>query len=66
MFDSTCAGALAAVLVGAATLGSSLRCGATLLAFFFASSALTRYAEDRKDLDEEFKPGGQRDWKQVP
>lgn len=58
-------GALAAVLVGTATLGASLRCGATLLSFFLASSALTRYAEDRKDLDEEFKPGGQRDWMQV-
>lgn len=53
------------MLVGTATLGASLRCGATLLSFFLASSALTRYAEDRKDLDEEFKPGGQRDWKQV-
>ncbi len=51
--------------MGGATLGASLRCGATLLAFFFASSKLTRYAEVRKDNDESFKVGGQRDWKQV-
>lgn len=51
--------------MGTANLGSSLRCGATLLGFFFASSKLTRYAEDRKDNDEDFKPGGQRNWKQA-
>ena len=59
-------GALAAAAMGGCTLAASLRCGGTLLAFFFASSKLTRYAEERKDLDEAFKPGGQRDFKQVP
>lgn len=59
------AGAVAAAVVGTVILGTSLRCGAALLAFFFASSKLTQYAEDRKDNDEEFKKGGQRDWRQV-
>lgn len=58
-------GAVAATVIGGATLGSSLRCGAALFAFFFASSALTRYAEEEKDNDEAFKAGGQRNWKQV-
>lgn len=58
-------GAVAATVVGGAILGSSLRCGAALLAFFFASSKLTRYAEEEKDNDEEFKAGGQRNWQQV-
>lgn len=58
-------GAIAAAAVGCVTLGSSLRCGATLLAFFFSSSTLTRYAEEEKDNDEAFKAGGQRDWQQV-
>lgn len=58
-------GAIAAAAVGCATLGSSLRCGTTLFAFFFASSKLTRYAEEEKDNDEAFKVGGQRNWQQV-
>lgn len=58
-------GALAAVAVGSVTLGSSFRCGLVLLAFFFASSALTRFGEDNKDVEEDFKRGGQRNWVQV-
>ncbi len=60
-----CAGAIAAVFVGAATLGSSLRAGATLLAFYVSSSKLTTLKEELKDVDEEFKKGGQRNWVQV-
>ena len=59
------AGALAAAAVGAATLAASLRCGATLLAFYAASSRLTAYREQAKAVDDDFKPGGQRDWVQV-
>lgn len=58
-------GALAALAVGAGTLGASYRGGVTLLAFFFASSLLTRLGDEEKAVDEEHKAGGQRDWKQV-
>eukprot|EP00195_Chlamydomonas_chlamydogama_P001436 CAMPEP_0202920566 /NCGR_PEP_ID=MMETSP1392-20130828/76920_1 /ASSEMBLY_ACC=CAM_ASM_000868 /TAXON_ID=225041 /ORGANISM="Chlamydomonas chlamydogama, Strain SAG 11-48b" /LENGTH=573 /DNA_ID=CAMNT_0049614069 /DNA_START=234 /DNA_END=1955 /DNA_ORIENTATION=+ len=59
-------GALAAAFVGAATLGCSLRMGATLLAFFFSSSKLTQYKEELKEgLEEGSKKGGQRNWVQV-
>jgi uncharacterized membrane protein len=60
-----CSGALAAVAVGATTLGASLRAGATLLAFYLSSSKLTRLLEERKATDEGFKRGGQRDWVQA-
>ena len=53
-------------MVGTATLAASMRCGATLLAFYFASSRLTAYKEQKKAVEENFKPGGQRDWMQVP
>ena len=59
------AGAIAAVIVGAATLGCSLRAGATLLAFYMSSSKLTTLKEELKEVDDEFKKGGQRDWVQV-
>ena len=58
-------GAIAAAMVGVATLGCSLRFGATLLAFYFSSSKLTQYKEELKDLDDHAKKGGQRDWVQV-
>ena len=61
-----CAGAKAAALVGGATFSASFRAAAVLLTFFYTSSKLTRYCEDRKLDDESFKKGGQRDWKQVP
>ena len=46
--------------------GIPYRCTVVLLAFFFASSAITRIGEHLKDIDDEHKAGGQRDWKQVP
>ena len=59
-------GAVAAAVVGLATLGCSLRLGATLLAFFFASSKLTHFKEEVKAaLEEGAKRGGRRDWRQV-
>lgn len=59
-------GAAAAAVVGLATLGCSLRFGATLLAFYFSSSKLTQYKEHVKVvLDDHAKKGGQRDWLQV-
>ena len=59
-------GCVAALVVGAGTLGCSLRLGATLLAFFFSSSKLTQYKEEVKEgLDDAARAGGQRDWKQV-
>lgn len=59
-------GAVAAAVVGLATLGCSLRLGATLLTFFFASSKLTQFKEELKEgIEEGAKRGGQRDWKQV-
>jgi hypothetical protein len=56
---------VAAAAVGAATLAASLRCGATLLAFYAASSRLTAFREQAKAVDDSFKPGGQRDAVQV-
>ena len=59
------AGALAAMLVGASSLACSWRMGITLLAFFGASSRLTHFREELKDVDESHRSGGQRDWQQV-
>lgn len=58
-------GALAALFVGATTLGSSLRAGITLISFYLSSSKLTRLKEELKEVDDEFKKGGQRNWVQV-
>ena len=52
-------------MVGGGTLAASWRCGATLLAFYTSSSRLTALAEERKETDDAFKAGGQRDWKQA-
>ncbi len=56
---------MAACFVGAATLTTSLRIGLALLAFYYTSSKLTAFKEEMKDVDEHFKKGGQRDWRQV-
>lgn len=53
------------MFVGSVTLASSLRAGATLMAFYLSSSKLTRLKEEKKEVDEEFKKGGQRNWVQV-
>ncbi|PRW20879.1 Transmembrane 19 [Chlorella sorokiniana] len=58
-------GAMAALLLGAGTLAASCRGGLLLLAFFFASSKITQFGEEQKDVDEDHKKGGQRDWQQV-
>ena len=52
--------------MGGATFSASFRAASVLLTFFYTSSKLTTYCEDRKLEDESFKKGGQRDWKQVP
>ena len=51
--------------MGATTLGSSLRAGITLISFYLSSSKLTRLKEELKEVDDEFKKGGQRNWVQV-
>ena len=58
-------GALAAAFVGALTIGYTFRGGCVLLAFYLSSSKLTRFKEELKAVDLEFKAGGQRDYKQV-
>lgn len=59
-------GSLAAVGIGFATLSSSFRSGIILLSFFFLSSAFTRLGEEEKsDIDDQHRKGGQRDWVQV-
>ncbi len=58
-------GAIAAVVVGWSTLSSSFRAGLVLLGFFYASSALTRFGDEEKDVEEGHKKGGQRNWVQV-
>ncbi|KAJ6842579.1 protein PGR-like [Iris pallida] len=59
-------GAMAGFLVMLIHLSSGFRFGALLLAFFFSSSKLTRLGEERKrNIDDDFKEGGQRNWIQV-
>lgn len=64
--DYSGSGGFAAWLVGFGSLAVSLRCGVTLLAFFFSSSKLTRWKEGVKArIEVDHKRGGQRDWRQV-
>ena len=60
-----CTGGVAAAFVGAGTFVASFRASLVLLAFYWTSSKMTAYCEDRKSEDEDFKAGGQRNWKQV-
>ena len=52
-------------MVGTTVQASSLRCAAVLMAFFFSSAKLTVFKEHLKSGAEDFKKGGQRDWRQV-
>ena len=63
--EMVCAGAMAAMAVGAGCMCPSLRLGMTLLAFFGYSSRLTSFKEELKDVDDQHRQGGQRDWRQV-
>ena len=56
---------MTAAVAGACTIGCSWRVGITLLAFFGASSRLTHFRMELKDVDESHRAGGQRDWQQV-
>ncbi|BBN13230.1 hypothetical protein MPTK1_6g01860 [Marchantia polymorpha subsp. ruderalis] len=59
-------GALAGFVVLTATLMAGPRFGAIILAFFFSSSTLTKVkADEKKNIEEDHKEGGQRDWSQV-
>lgn len=53
------------MFAGTSSLACSWRMGITLLAFFGASSRLTQFREELKDVDESHRTGGQRNWQQV-
>ncbi|KAA3476966.1 VTE6-related protein [Gossypium australe] len=56
-------GAVAGFLVMTIHFAVGYRFGAMLLAFFFTSSMLTKVGEDKKrQVDADFKEGGQRNW----
>lgn len=59
-------GALAGFIVMSIHISFSYRFGAMLLVFFFTSSKLTKIGEERKkQVEDGFKEGGQRNWIQV-
>ncbi|XWS26911.1 hypothetical protein CRYUN_Cryun26dG0070800 [Craigia yunnanensis] len=59
-------GALAGFIVMTIHFAVGYRFGAMLLAFFFSSSKLTKVGEEKKrQVDADFKEGGQRNWIQV-
>ncbi|OMO57993.1 hypothetical protein COLO4_34948 [Corchorus olitorius] len=59
-------GALSGVIVMAIHFAVGYRFGAMLLAFFISSSKLTKVGEEKKrQVDADFKEGGQRNWIQV-
>ncbi|RHZ21999.1 hypothetical protein DYB26_015572 [Aphanomyces astaci] len=59
-------GAFSAVIVGTASMACGYRFGLLLLAFYFSSTKLTHYKEERKaTLDASVKAGGQRSSIQV-
>ena len=64
-FFCTTAGAISAAVVGACTFIASFRASIVLLTFYWTSSKLTAFCEDRKSADEDFKAGGQRNWIQA-
>ncbi|XP_059634999.1 protein PGR [Cornus florida] len=59
-------GAFTGFVVMAIHIGVNYRIGAMLLVFFFSSSKLTKFGEEKKRIvDADFKEGGQRNWIQV-
>ncbi|KAJ7515014.1 hypothetical protein O6H91_23G068500 [Diphasiastrum complanatum] len=59
-------GAITGFIVLSLTMSAGARLGALILAFYYSSSKLTKYkAEEKRNVDEESKEGGQRDWSQV-
>ncbi|KZV39717.1 transmembrane protein 19 [Dorcoceras hygrometricum] len=59
-------GAIFAVVVMTVHIAVNYRFAAVLFAFFFTSSKLTKFGEERKrKVDADFKEGGQRNWIQV-
>ncbi|KAL1823863.1 hypothetical protein DCAR_0311877 [Daucus carota subsp. sativus] len=59
-------GALAGFLVMTIHFAVNYRFGAMLLVFFFTSSKLTKFGDEKKrKIDPEYKEGGQRNWLQV-
>ncbi|KAF7646715.1 hypothetical protein LDENG_00183240 [Lucifuga dentata] len=59
-------GALGALLVGFVLTMANYSFFSSLLAFFYTSSKLTRWgAAKKKQIDPEYKEGGQRNWVQV-
>ncbi|KAL3691443.1 hypothetical protein R1sor_005094 [Riccia sorocarpa] len=59
-------GAVAGFFILTASIMAECRFGAIILAFFFSSSKLTKYKqEEKKNVEEDHKEGGQRDWSQV-
>ncbi len=59
-------GCLAACIVGFIAVATSYRNGLLLLSFYYSSSKLTKMKEDVKaSLEEDYAPGGQRNWIQV-
>jgi uncharacterized protein (TIGR00297 family) len=59
-------GSAAAWIVGFISLVTSYRFGVLLLMFYYSSSKLTKLKEDVKaSLEDDHRPGGQRNWIQV-
>jgi uncharacterized membrane protein len=59
-------GCITACLVGFVGVATSYRNGILLLSFYYSSSKLTKLKEDVKaSLEEDYAPGGQRNWIQV-
>jgi uncharacterized protein (TIGR00297 family) len=59
-------GAIAAVIVGWSTFLSGFQFGVTLIVFYYTSSKLTKYQQEKKKrVEAEFKQDGQRDVWQV-
>ncbi|XP_039117442.1 protein PGR-like [Dioscorea cayenensis subsp. rotundata] len=59
-------GAMMGFVVMAIHIAAGYRFGVLILVFFFTSSKLTKFGQEKKrTIDEDFKEGGQRNWIQV-